>query len=75
MMFRITEKLAERQEALAIVTGESLGQVASQTLPSMNAIGRVVNIPVLQPLIMSDKQTIINIARKNRYLRTLHSPV
>ncbi|WP_207802222.1 tRNA uracil 4-sulfurtransferase ThiI [Paenibacillus xerothermodurans] len=61
-MFRITEKLAEAHNASAIVTGESLGQVASQTLSSMNVIGRAVELPVLQPLICMEKQQIIRIA-------------
>ena len=47
MMLRITEKLADQQGALAVATGESLGQVASQTLESMNTINEVTNIPVL----------------------------
>ncbi|NOU95437.1 tRNA 4-thiouridine(8) synthase ThiI [Paenibacillus sp. LMG 31456] len=63
-MFRITEKLADNYSASAIVTGESLGQVASQTLGSINAIGRAVGIPVLQPLICMEKQQIIRIAEK-----------
>ncbi|WP_282941496.1 tRNA uracil 4-sulfurtransferase ThiI [Paenibacillus sp. RC67] len=61
-MFRITEKLAEANDASAIVTGESLGQVASQTLGSMNVIGRAVELPVIQPLICMEKQQIIRIA-------------
>jgi thiamine biosynthesis protein ThiI len=62
IMFRIAEQLAEQRGAMALVTGESLGQVASQTLHSLNAIGRSVNIPVLQPLICHDKKEIIEIA-------------
>jgi thiamine biosynthesis protein ThiI len=61
-MFRITEKLAEARGAAAIVTGESLGQVASQTLNSMNVIGRAVHIPIIQPLICMEKQEIIRVA-------------
>lgn len=63
-MMRITEMLAEAGEAGAIVTGESLGQVASQTLPSMNAIGGVVRIPVIRPLVCMEKQAIIRIAEE-----------
>ena len=63
-MFRITEKLAERRHAQAIVTGENLGQVASQTLSSLNVIGRVTNLPVLRPLITMDKQEIIQLAEQ-----------
>jgi thiamine biosynthesis protein ThiI len=61
-MFKITEKLADAQGASAIVTGESLGQVASQTLGSMNVIGRAVGLPIIQPLICMEKQQIIRIA-------------
>jgi len=63
-MLRIAEKLAERRGALAIVTGDSLGQVASQTLGSMNVIGRDTSLPLLRPLVMMDKQEIIRIAEK-----------
>nr|WP_168120749.1 tRNA uracil 4-sulfurtransferase ThiI [Paenibacillus sp. HB172176] len=63
-MLAITEKLAEKSGALGIVTGESLGQVASQTLSSMNVIGRTAELPLLKPLIMMDKQEIIDQAVK-----------
>ncbi len=58
-MLRIAERLAEQNDALAIVTGDSLGQVASQTLGSMNVIGRACSLPMLRPLVMMDKQDII----------------
>lgn len=61
-MLRIASVLAEREGALAIVTGDSLGQVASQTLPSMNVIGRATELPLLRPLVMMDKNDIINMA-------------
>ena len=61
-MLRIASSLAKREGALAIVTGDSLGQVASQTLPSMNVIGRATELPLLRPLVMMDKNDIINIA-------------
>jgi thiamine biosynthesis protein ThiI len=63
-MLRIAEKLAEREGALAIVTGESLGQVASQTLPSLGVTRRAVQLPILQPLIMTDKQDLIDLAAR-----------
>jgi thiamine biosynthesis protein ThiI len=63
-MFRITERLAEEREALAIVTGENLGQVASQTLSSLNAINKVVSMPVLRPLITMEKEEIIRLAER-----------
>lgn len=62
-MMRITAKLAQTRGLEAIVTGESLGQVASQTLPSMNAIGGVVTeLPLIRPLICMEKQEIIRLA-------------
>jgi thiamine biosynthesis protein ThiI len=63
-MFRITEMMAEEKGAKAIITGESLGQVASQTLSSLNAIESVVTMPILRPLITMDKNEIIRIAEK-----------
>ncbi|GMK40112.1 putative tRNA sulfurtransferase [Paenibacillus sp. CCS19] len=63
-MLRITEQIAERESAHAIVTGDSLGQVASQTLGSMNVIGRATNLPMLRPLVMMDKVDIIRIAER-----------
>jgi thiamine biosynthesis protein ThiI len=64
MMFRIAEQLARREGALALVTGESLGQVASQTLESMNAINEVAGLPVLRPLIGMDKQDIMSLSKE-----------
>ncbi|WP_274651884.1 tRNA uracil 4-sulfurtransferase ThiI [Paenibacillus humicola] len=63
-MLRIAERLAERSGALGIVSGDSLGQVASQTLSSMNVIGRTVGLPLLRPLIMTDKNDIIRMAER-----------
>lgn len=64
LMLRITDELRRRQEALAIITGESLGQVASQTLESMNTINQVTHTPILRPLVMMDKTEIIGLAQK-----------
>lgn len=64
MMFRIAERLAERRGALALITGESLGQVASQTMESIYVIERVTSIPVFRPLIGMDKGEIMNISRR-----------
>ncbi|PTX65012.1 thiamine biosynthesis protein ThiI [Melghirimyces profundicolus] len=63
-MVRISEELAQRNKALALVTGESLGQVASQTLESMKAINDVTRMPILRPLVGMDKQEIMEISRK-----------
>ncbi|MFB4163035.1 tRNA uracil 4-sulfurtransferase ThiI [Alteribacillus sp. JSM 102045] len=64
MMFRITEKIADKQKAKAIVNGESLGQVASQTLESMYTINEVTNMPILRPLVTMDKQEVVEVAEK-----------
>jgi thiamine biosynthesis protein ThiI len=63
-MMRITERLAHRHRALGIVTGENLGQVASQTLPSLHAIGSVTTLPIIRPLITMDKEEIIRVAEQ-----------
>lgn len=63
-MVRISEELARRNGALALVTGESLGQVASQTLESMNAINDVTRMPILRPLVGMDKQEIMTVSRR-----------
>ncbi|HFI0462785.1 TPA: tRNA uracil 4-sulfurtransferase ThiI [Streptococcus suis] len=62
MMLRIMDRLLDQRKALAIVNGESLGQVASQTLDSMQAINAVSNRPILRPLIATDKNEIIDLA-------------
>ncbi len=64
MMLRIGEKLAQREKALAMVTGDSLGQVASQTMESIAVINEVTNIPIFRPLIGFDKQEIIDLAKE-----------
>ena len=64
MMYRISEKLARKIGALAIINGENIGQVASQTLESIDTIESVVKIPIIRPLAIFDKQDIINIATK-----------
>lgn len=63
MMYRIASKLAEKKKCLCLVNGESVGQVASQTLGSMNTINSVTNIPVIRPLCTYDKADIIRISR------------
>lgn len=64
MMYRIAEKVANHDNCLVLASGESIGQVASQTLESMAAINEVVKIPMIRPLATSDKLDIINIAKK-----------
>ena len=63
-MLKIAEKIADREKALALVTGESMGQVASQTLTNINVEDQAVRMPVLRPLIGLDKEEIIKIAKK-----------
>lgn len=64
MMYRISAIIASRSNAKIIVNGESIGQVASQTLTSMSAINEVVKIPVIRPLACFDKLEIIELAKK-----------
>ena len=63
-MMRIAERLSKKIEAQAIITGESLGQVASQTIESITSSNSVVNMPVLRPVIAFDKTDIIEISEK-----------
>lgn len=64
MMLRIAEKVAIKQELLAIINGESIGQVASQTLVNMNVTNEVTTMPVIRPLATYDKVEIMDIARQ-----------
>ncbi len=64
MMLRIAQKLAAERGCGALITGESLGQVASQTLPALAVTEALAEMPVLRPLIGMDKEDIITISRK-----------
>ncbi|MEI3606062.1 tRNA uracil 4-sulfurtransferase ThiI [Pseudogracilibacillus sp. SE30717A] len=64
VMLQISERVCEKKKILAMSTGESLGQVASQTLASMNVINEVTNLPVLRPLVGFDKEEIINYSKR-----------
>lgn len=64
MMLRIGERIARKEKARALVTGESLGQVASQTLENMTVIQQAVTMPILRPLVGMDKQEIVDQARR-----------
>ena len=64
MMYRIAERIANSENSKIIVNGESIGQVASQTLTSMSVINSVVNMPVIRPVACFDKLEIIDIAKK-----------
>ena len=64
MMYRIMDQLTKKYNAYVIINGESIGQVASQTLTSMSVINGVTNVPVIRPVACLDKLEIIDIARK-----------
>lgn len=64
VMLRVSEIVAGQKDIKALITGESLGQVASQTLASMNTINEVTNLPILRPLVSFDKSDIIEISQR-----------
>ena len=64
IMLKIAQKIAQKEECDALVTGESIGQVSSQTLANIKIIEKAVSLPVLRPLIGLDKEEIIKLARK-----------
>src|SRR5699024_314729 len=64
MMMRIAQKVCEKESILSITTGENLGQVASQTMESMNTINEVTNYSIIRPLITMDKDDIIQLSKK-----------
>ena len=64
MLLRYAEKIAEKEKADAIIMGDSLGQVASQTLQNIRVIEQEVSIPILRPLIGFDKEDVIKIAKE-----------
>jgi thiamine biosynthesis protein ThiI len=64
MMFRIAQSMAEKHKRLALVTGEAVGQVASQTIKNMATISEATNMLILRPLIGSDKNEAVDIARR-----------
>lgn len=63
MMLRISERVCRKEDILSLTTGENLGQVASQTMTSMNTINEVTNYPIIRPLITMDKDEIIDISK------------
>jgi len=64
MMYRISEKVAKKNNCLTIINGESIGQVASQTLTSINVINNVTTYPIIRPVACMDKLEIINLAKE-----------
>lgn len=63
-MMRIAERIARQRDCQALITGESIGQVASQTMQALGVTDSVVELPVFRPLIGSDKEEIIEVARR-----------
>lgn len=74
MMIRIACALAKKRASLALITGESLGQVASQTLENIAAIDAVASVPILRPLITYDKDQIIELAHRFKTFSTSVKP-
>jgi len=74
MMIRIASEVAKKIGVLALVTGESLGQVASQTLENLSTINSVAEIPILRPLIGMDKDKIIELAQRYETFSTSIEP-
>ena len=64
MMYRIAEEVCKRRNLKVIINGESVGQVASQTLSSMVVINSVTNLPVIRPVACMDKLEIIELSKK-----------
>jgi thiamine biosynthesis protein ThiI len=63
-MMRLAEQIARREKARVLVTGDSVGQVASQTIENIDVISRAVSMPILRPVIGEDKIEIVNLARR-----------
>jgi thiamine biosynthesis protein ThiI len=63
-MLRLAERIARTEKARVLVTGDSVGQVASQTIENMDVISRAVSMPILRPLVGDDKLEIVGVARK-----------
>ena len=64
MMFRIAEKIAKKEKCDFLVTGESIGQVCSQTLDNLTNAAKAVKIPILRPSLCNDKQETVDLAKK-----------
>ena len=71
MMLRIAERVARREHALGLITGDSVAQVASQTLHNLHAVDRAATLPVYRPLIGEDKLEILQVAAAPGQLRHL----
>ena len=74
LMVRIAERIARSEGAKALVTGDSLGQVASQTLANIACVDDAASMPVLRPLIGDDKQEIVTQAQRSGRTRRRSFP-
>lgn len=68
-MMKLAEHFAKENKCLGLITGESIGQVASQTMQSLAATNEVCTMPVYRPLIGFDKQEIVTISEKSMHMR------
>lgn len=73
-MMRIAEMIAKKNGSMALITGESIGQVASQTIQSLNTTNEVCTLPVFRPVIAFDKQEIVDVAEKINTYETSIQP-
>ena len=73
-MMEISQRIAKDDGCGALITGENLGQVASQTMEAMTVTGAVVDIPIFMPLVGMDKEEIVRIARKIGTMETAVLP-
>lgn len=73
-MFKVAELLAVKEHAQAIISGENLGQVSSQTLHSMSVITQAISFPILRPVLAFDKEEIISLSRKFNFFELSSGP-
>ena len=66
-MMRIAERIAEKNGSLGLITGEAIGQVASQTMESLAVTDSVVRMPVYRPLIGMDKSEVVSVSKKLKH--------
>jgi tRNA uracil 4-sulfurtransferase len=73
-MMRVSEKIAEDKKIDYLISGESLGQVSSQTLSNLNTINQSTKIQILRPVLFNSKQEIIDLSKKYNYFETSKGP-
>lgn len=73
-MMKVAEKIAEQKKIDYLITGESMGQVSSQTLSNLNTINQSTNIEILRPVLFLNKQEIIDLSKKYNYFETSKGP-